>query len=90
MDDILQQLHDSEINASVETFYDGVWNVKIGDKTNGFKARATVANWTEAAQWLARTAMRLYPTSEFAKKIRAANPDMMPNVVVPFTGSAKE
>jgi hypothetical protein len=82
MDDILQQLHDSEINASVETFYDGVWIVKIGDKSNG--------SWAETILWLARTAMRLYPTSRFAAQIRATNPDMMPDVVVPFRGSGKE
>jgi hypothetical protein len=43
--------------------------VKIGDKTNSFKARATVSSWVEAAQWLAPTAMRLYPKSDFAKNI---------------------
>jgi hypothetical protein len=35
---ILQQLHDSEINAGVQTFYDAGMRVWIGDGMNGIRA----------------------------------------------------
>jgi hypothetical protein len=74
---ILQQLHDSEINAGVQTFYDAGMRVWIGDEANGIKAK-TVINRTRAARlkwpegfatgsWLHEAALRLYPDSKYAK-----------------------
>ena len=40
---ILQQLHDSEINAGVQTFYDAGMRAWIGDDLNGIQAE-TVFN----------------------------------------------
>jgi hypothetical protein len=34
LEQILQQLHDSEINAGVQTFYDAGMRVWIGDQSN--------------------------------------------------------
>jgi hypothetical protein len=31
LEQLIQDLHDSEINAEIGWFYDGVWWVKIGD-----------------------------------------------------------
>ena len=42
---VLQQLHDSEINAGVQTFYDAGMRVWIGDEANGIQAETTI-NWT--------------------------------------------
>jgi hypothetical protein len=75
----LQQLHDCEINAGVQTFYDTGMRVWIGDESNGILAETTInrtANfaaprkWPEgvtAASWLHEVALRLYPDSEYAK-----------------------
>jgi hypothetical protein len=65
--EILQMLHDSEINGSIEWFFDGVWTVKIGDPLNGIKANAVVASLVEAEAWLHLTARKLYPDSAYAK-----------------------
>jgi hypothetical protein len=46
---ILQQLHDSEINAGVQTFYDAGMRVWIGDEANGIQAETTI-NRTAAAR----------------------------------------
>ena len=35
--EILQMLHDSEINGSIEWFFDGIWAVKIGDHSTASK-----------------------------------------------------
>jgi hypothetical protein len=44
---ILQQLHDSEINAGVQTFYDAGMRVWIGDEANGIQAEATINRRTD-------------------------------------------
>jgi hypothetical protein len=66
---ILQQLHDSEINARVQTFYDAGMRVWIGDEANGIQAETTInrtaaarLKWPKgfaAASWLHETALRL-------------------------------
>jgi hypothetical protein len=71
LESVLQQLHDSEINAGVQTFYDAGMRVWIGDEVNGIQAETTInrtaaarLKWPEgftAASWLHETALRLYP-----------------------------
>lgn len=63
---VLQRLYDSEINASISTFWDGGFEVKIGDDMNGFMAEANVRDYAEAEVWLEAEAKRLFPTSVFA------------------------
>ena len=77
---VLQQLHDSEINAGVQTFYDAGMRAWIGDEINGIQAEtvfnrmgslAASRRWPErvtAASWLHKTALRLYPESKYAKE----------------------
>ena len=65
---VLQQLHDSEINAEVQTFYEA----------NGIQAETAInrtaaarLKWPDgltAAGWLHETALRLYPDSKYAKE----------------------
>jgi hypothetical protein len=49
LEHILQQLHDSEINAGVQTFDDAGMRVWIGDEMNGIPAETTM-NRTRAAR----------------------------------------
>lgn len=63
---ILQRLHDSEINASIASFFDGVWTAKLGDEMNGFRAEATVGSEAEAEAWLDAKARELFPESDYA------------------------
>jgi hypothetical protein len=75
---MLQQLHDSEINAGVKMFYDAGVRVCIGDEANGIQAETTInrtraarLKWPErltAASWLHETALRLYPDSKYTKE----------------------
>jgi|HubBroStandDraft_6_1064221.scaffolds.fasta_scaffold664338_1 hypothetical protein len=84
LEHILHQLHDSEINAGVQTFYDAGMRVWIGDEINGMRAetainrtRAARLKWPEgltAASWLHETALRLYPNSKYAKAHSAETP----------------
>jgi hypothetical protein len=76
---ILQQLHDSKINAGVQTFYDAGMRVWIGDESNGIQSETTInrtsnfadpREWPDgvtAASWLHEVALRLYPDSKYAK-----------------------
>jgi len=63
---VFQRLYDSEINASISTFWDGGFDVKIGDEMNGFMAETNVASFAEAEAWLEAEAKRLFPVSLFA------------------------
>ena len=64
--EILQMLHNSEINGSIEWF-DGICTVRIGDPFNGIKANAMVTSLVEAEAWLHLKARELYPDSDYAR-----------------------
>jgi hypothetical protein len=65
--DTLQALHDSEINFTLDVFYDGCVTVKLGDESNGYKWEATFPDLQAAIAGLADAARRKYPDSEFAR-----------------------
>ena len=67
---VLQDLYHSEINFSVSTFWDGGFDVKLGDGVNGFKAETTVNRFGEIEPWLSAAAIKAYPKSLFAKMYR--------------------
>jgi hypothetical protein len=66
----MQRLYDSEINASIASFWNGGFDVKLGDQMNGFVATARLQTWDEVERWLAAEAIRHYPGSEFARSAR--------------------
>jgi hypothetical protein len=78
LESVLQQHHDSEINAGVQTFFDAGMRVWIGDEMNGIQAETVInltaaarLKWPEglsAASWLHETAQHLYPDSKYAKE----------------------
>jgi hypothetical protein len=68
---IFQELHDSEINGRISSFFDGSWRVELGDEMNGFVDDDDASTYAEAEAALARMAIKRYPDSAFAKK-RAA------------------
>lgn len=67
---VFQDLYDSEINFSVHTFWDGGFEVKLGDEQNGFKAEWNCETMVQAASFLRVQALLQYPNSTFAKKWR--------------------
>jgi hypothetical protein len=70
LEQLIQDLHDSEINAEIGWCYDGVWYVKLGDQHNGVDVEGRCASLTEAAEWLRQKAVEFYPDSVFAKRHR--------------------
>ena len=42
LETVLARLYRSEINVSISTFWDGGWDVKLGDDMNGFEAETTI------------------------------------------------
>jgi hypothetical protein len=74
LEQILQQLHASEINAGVQMFYDTGMRVWIGDEANGVRDEMTTnrigdsprkwPEWFSAASWLHEAAQGLYPDSK--------------------------
>lgn len=67
---VLQDLYDSEINFSIVAFWNGGFQVKLGDEANGFVAAGRADNFADAVEWLLVRAVEHYPNSEFAKKYR--------------------
>lgn len=65
---LCQDLYDSEINARISWFWDGGFDVAIGDGMNGFKEGGTCETWAEAQEYLREEALKHYPNSLFAKR----------------------
>lgn len=63
---VLQRLYDSEINASISWFWDGGFEVQLGDDMNGVDFEGNARTFVEAEEMLEREAKRLYPKSFFA------------------------
>lgn len=63
---VLAALYDSEINVHISSFWDGGFEIKLGDGMNGFDAEATVEFPTEIEPWLKAAAIKAYPDSRFA------------------------
>jgi hypothetical protein len=68
LEDILQALYDSEINASISWLWDGGIDVKLGDELTGYDAEGQVSTFAEATAWFRGQACRHYPDSGFARK----------------------
>jgi len=66
MNDTLQKLYDSEINFSISTFWDGGFDVKLGDQMNGYKAESNFKTFNQALTWLHQSAIEHYPESAYA------------------------
>jgi hypothetical protein len=67
-EEIITDLHDSEINGQIAWFYDGTWTAVIGSDLNGWEIEETLGSFAEAIEWLRAEAVRRYPNSGFAKK----------------------
>lgn len=63
---IIPDLYASEINARIEWFWDGGFDVAIGDDLNGWRETASIDDWVDALRWLEYAACRHFPDSDFA------------------------
>lgn len=63
----LQALYNSEINFSISCFWDGGFDIKLGDEMNGFKAETNVGNIEDAAETLYCLVEQYYPDSDYIK-----------------------
>jgi len=57
IEQVIRDLHDSEINGEIGWCYDGVWWVKLGDPINGYDAEGRCAYADETAELLRRMAV---------------------------------
>jgi hypothetical protein len=63
---ITDALYESEINCSVATFWDGGFDVKLGDEMNGFVLETNCKTSSEAAEFLDKAAREHFPESAYA------------------------
>lgn len=71
---MMQRLHDSEINSSISSFYDGCFDWKLGDDMNGYKAEGQTRTYEMAEAALAAAAVEHFPQSTFALNSRPLKP----------------
>ncbi len=64
---VFQRLYDSEINFEVSCFWDGGFEVKLGDGMNGYDREANVRTWADVEPWLDQQARDAYPDSVYAR-----------------------
>ena len=68
----MQGLYDSEINISIESFWDGGYVARFGDEMNGYsEEKSCFATIDECMDWLTTKAVELYPESQYAKKFKS-------------------
>ena len=69
--EILDALHDSEINCRLECFFDSGWTAWLGDEMNGFRiAPVPAPNFAACVIELAEQVCAIYPQSKFAEYYR--------------------
>lgn len=64
---VFQDLYDSEINFKISTFWDGGFDLWLGDDLNGYQAEGCVRTWDEVEKWFIDAAIKHYPDSVFAR-----------------------
>jgi hypothetical protein len=67
---VFQDLYDSEINFTISTFWDGGFDVKLGDNINGFTSEESFDRFGMIEPWLIEEACNHYPKSLFAGMYR--------------------
>lgn len=50
--EIMQRYYDAEQNIEISSFWDGGWDVYIGDKANGFKDQTNCETLKDVVEWL--------------------------------------
>lgn len=70
METELQKIYDSEINISISTFWDGRYDLKLGDHVNGYEAESNVDTAKEIIPWFQEQIKIHYPTSAYAISIK--------------------
>jgi hypothetical protein len=77
MNNTLQDLYNSEINAAIWWNWDGGIEVRMGDGTYGddrnWQTAGNVNTIAEAEEWLKQQAIRMYPDSDFARRFVVPN-----------------
>ena len=69
----LEKVYDSEINYSIEVFWDGGFFVRIGDDMNGYVDEEIFKSLREGIKWLLKRVKELYPNSKYAKESLCEN-----------------
>ena len=57
----MRLLYSLEINCGISCFWDGGWDVRLGDASNGYKAWTCVHDPEEAGEWLVTQAKIHFP-----------------------------
>jgi hypothetical protein len=71
LEEVLQIVYDSEINLKIDWFWDGGFNVRFGDDTNGWVGEYHVSRAVELADCVIVGTLEHHADSEAASKLKA-------------------
>lgn len=73
LEETIKALYESEINCGLQSFWDGGFEVWLGDEHNGIMACQNFAasELDRAGDWLGDKAREIYPDSLYASRRRA-------------------
>lgn len=66
LEDVIAALYACEINCSVSSFWDGGFDVALGDSMNGVTDQENFRTLSEAAEWLWRKAIERHANGRAA------------------------
>lgn len=66
----LKRIGASEINFSISYFYDGCWQVRLGDDLNGFIYESSFGSFERAINKLIFEIIKKYPNSDYIKQLK--------------------
>jgi hypothetical protein len=68
----LQRIYDSEINVRIGWFWDGGFEMRLGDERNGYEAEENVSAASEILPWLQEAITHFYRESSYAASLDPA------------------
>lgn len=68
LEDVLKDAYDSEINISIQSFWDSGYEVRLGDDCNGYHGQTFWAPADKIKHVIIDLILLEFPNSEFSKK----------------------
>jgi hypothetical protein len=68
--ELLKDIYNSEINISIDWFWDGGIHIVLGDEANGILEEVGELDIDKCEAWLKHVIFKHYPSSDFTKKYK--------------------
>ena len=79
----LQKIYDSEINISINTLWDGGFDLKLGDEMNGYVEEGNVSKATEIIPWFQAAIRTHFPRSRYIHNLMVGDGTIVQGYMTP-------